>query len=497
MPRGDYSQDHLSPEEEERRRRRRKWKKRRQRRRVLGLVAALLFLFIVIMVVALTVFNQRVKREKVRKAQEAQIEEEEKELRERKTAIKRADQLAEVYDYDGAIALLQKQKNYDSDSNVINAIAKYTAAKSTLEAKDPTKVPHIFFHSLIVDTNRAFDTSKWGKNEVAGINAWMTTVDEFDKIMQQLYDNGYVLVKMRDLVTQTKDDDGTVHFKPNTKLMLPADKKPIVLSIDDWSYYHSYEGRGYGDKAVLDKNGDVKVHYTDANGKEYVGDYDVVPRLNDFVKKHPDFSYKGARGIAAMTGYNGVFGYRTDTDYKTRENLTDDQKEWLKKHPDFDYDQEVADAKKIAAAVKKSGWEFASHTWGHLSVTNKTVAELKTDNEKWVKTVKPIVGPVDTIIFAHGNDIGDWHDYNAATNPVYAYYKSAGYNFYANVDASSEYWIQIRDAYVRQGRIDCDGLQMYRALSGEAKKNVFENLFDVKSVFSSARPTPVSATGKS
>ncbi len=496
MSKGEYNDRDLSPEEEERRRRRRNRRRRRERRRVLSLVAALLFLFILVMIVAFTVFNQRVKREKVRKAQEQEIEQEEKELKTRKNAIAQAESLAETYDYDGAIALLQKQKDYDSDNNVINAIAKYTAAKSTLEAKDPTKVPHIFFHSLIIDTNRAFDTSKWGENEVAGINAWMTTADEFDKIIQQLYDNGYVLVKMRDLVIETKDNDGTVHFQQNNKLMLPEDKKPIVLSIDDWSYYHSYEGRGYGDKAVLDKHGDVKVHYTDANGKGYVGDYDVVPRLNDFVKKHPDFSYKGARGIAAMTGYNGVFGYRTDTDYKTKENLTDDQKEWLKKHPDFDYDKEVAEAKKIAEAVKKSGWEFASHTWGHLSVTNKTVDELKTDNEKWVRTVEPIVGPVDTIIFAHGNDIGDWHDYNAQTNPVYAYYKSAGYNFYANVDASSEYWIQIRDAYVRQGRIDCDGLQMYRALSGEAKKNVFENLFDVKSVFSSARPTPVSATGK-
>lgn len=497
MPKGENENPNVSPEDGDRVKRKEKREKRKRSRRVLSLIAALLFLFLIVMIVAFTEYNQQVKRNRVREAREQEIEQEEQELKERKKAISEAEKLTESYDYDGAIALLQKQENYDSDSTIVNAIAKYTAAKATLEAKDPTKVPHIFFHSLIVDTNRAFDTNKWGAEEVAGINAWMTTVDEFDKIIQQLYDNGYVLVKMRDLVTQTKDDDGTVHFQKNTQLLLPADKKPLVLSIDDWSYYHSYEGRGYGDKAVLDKNGDVKVHYTDADGKGHVGDYDVVPRLNDFVKKHPDFSYKGARGIAAMTGYNGVFGYRTDSDYKTKENLTDDQKEWLDKHPDFDYDKEVADAKKIAAAVKKSGWEFASHTWGHLSVTNKSVDTLKTDNERWVATVEPIVGPVDTIIFAHGNDIGDWHDYDAATNPIYAYYKSAGYNFYANVDASNEYWIQIRDAYVRQGRIDCDGLQMWRALSGEAKKNVFENLFDVKSVFSSARPTPVSATGKS
>ena len=39
-------------------------------------------------------------------------------------------------------------------------------------------------------------------------------------------------------------------------------------------------------------------------------------------------------------------------------------------------------------ALKEEGWEFASHTWGHLSVTDKTVDELKTDNEKWVANVQ-------------------------------------------------------------------------------------------------------------
>ena len=469
---------------------------RERLRRILSFTAFLLVIFLIIFVSAMGLNTQRQRRAKEYAAQKAAIDKEEAELNARKEVIKEAEAMTVNYDYDGAIGLLQSQKNYQKDAQIMKEIAALTEAKSKLEAKDPTKIPHIFFHSLIVDTSRAFDVDKWGAEEVAGINAWMTTTDEFDKIMQQMYDNGYILVKMRDLVTETKDADGTVHFEPNDSLLLPADKKPFVLSIDDWSYYHTYTGRGYGSKAVLDKNGDVKVLYTDADGKDHIGDYDVVPRLNSFVKEHPDFSYRGARGLIAMTGYNGVFGYRTDVAYKTGEKLGSDQKEWLDQHPDFDWDQEVADAKKVADAVKKEGWEFASHTWGHLSVTGKSAETLRVDNEKWQNTVANITGKTDTIIFAHGNDIGDWHDYDASTNPVYAYYKSAGFNFYANVDASSPSWVQIRDGYVRQGRIDCDGLQMWRALSGAAKTNVFADLFDVKSVFSSDRPTPVSATGK-
>ena len=435
-------------------------------------------------------------REKARKQKEAEINAEEQKLAERRATILKADALAETYDYDAAIELLKAQEDYENDADLLDAIARYMAAKTSLVAKDVTTVPHIFFHSLLVDPERTFDSSKWDADSIAGMNAWMTTVEEFDKIIQQMYDNGYVLVRMRDLVTEGVDQDGNRTFTKNKSLMLPAGKKPYVLSIDDWSYYHSYEGKGLAEKAVLDENGEVKCQYTDAQGNVHIGDYDVLPRLNTFLKEHPDGAYKGARGMIAMTGYNGVFGYRTDVAYKTHERLDADQAAYLAAHPEFDYDKEVSEAKRIADAVKASGWEFACHTWGHLSVTGKSVETLATDQEKWQNTVANIVGKTDTIIFAHGNDIGNWRDYDAETNPGYAYFKSMGYDFYANVDASAPYWLQIRKEYLRQGRIDCDGLQMWRAISGAAKTNVFADLFDVESVFDKRRPTPVSATGK-
>ena len=497
------SSDELREEEE----RRIKNKERSMRRakkekhqqiliRALGLVAVLTVLTVIIFFVVNDHVHDRQEQEAYKAQKEAEIAAEGAALAARRASIAEAEKLAVIYDYDGAIALLQSQENYDTDNDLINAIAQYTAEKSALEAKDVTTVPHIFYHSLIVDPARAFDSSKWAADEIAGINAWMTTVEEFDKITQQMYDNGWVLIRMRDLVVETKNEDGSVTFSQNKNLLLPADKHPFVLSIDDWSYYHSYDGKGYGDKAVVDENGKVKIQYTDADGNVSVGDYDVLPRLNTFLEAHPDGAYKGARGMAAMTGYNGVFGYRTDVAYKTGERLGKDQAAWLEAHPDFDWDKEVAEATKVAEAAKASGWEFACHTWGHLSVTGKSVDTLSTDQQKWQNTVANITGKTDTIIFAHGNDIGTWRDYDASTNDVYAYFKSMGYNFYANVDASNQYWVQIRKDYVRQGRIDCDGLQMWRAKAGEAKTNVFEAFFDVNDVFDSRRPTPVSATGK-
>jgi hypothetical protein len=408
--------------------------------------------------------------------------------------LAQAELLAMGYDYDGAIDLLKTIPDYTSDIDVMAAISEYEATKATCVAVDVTTVPHIFYHSLINDTDRAFNVSVLGQSAVDGMNAWMTTVEEFDKITQSMYDNGYVFVRLRDLVVETVDENGNVSFTPNTNLMLPPGKKAVVLSVDDLSYYHSYEAAGYPDKLILDENGDVKCHYVTADGTEEVGDFDVVPRLNTFLEEHPDGAYKGARGMIALTGYNGVFGYRTDIDYEVQQNLMSDQQKWLDEHPDFNREEDIEQATIIANALKDEGWEFASHTWGHLSVTGKTAEQLATDNEKWVNNVQDIVGPVDTIIFAHGNDIGDWEGYSS-DNEKYAYYKSVGYNFFCNVDSSVPYWVQISDQYVRQGRIDLDGYVLYKASQGGT--TVLDDFFTASEVFDTRRPTPVVANGES
>ena len=411
-------------------------------------------------------------------------------------ALDRAAYLAAGYDYDGAIAVLSDAaaSGPEAAAAVEGVIASYTQQKEACVAVDPENVPHIFYHSLINDTNRAFNTAVLGQSTVDGFNAWMTTVEEFDKITQRLYDNGYVYVRLRDLVVETKDEYGESHFTPNYNLMLPPGKKAIVLSVDDLSYYHSYEKPGYPDHLVLDENGLVKCEYTDADGVTTIGDYDVVPRLNTFLRAHPDGAYHGARGIIALTGYDGVFGYRTDADYELRENLQSDQAEWLAEHPDFDRQWEIEQATVIANAIKAEGWEFASHTWGHLSVTQHSASTLAGDNRRWVENVQNIVGPTDTIIFAHGNDLGGAGDYTW-DNDKFAMYKDAGYNFYCNVDGSHPAWIQIRDYYVRQARINLDGFMLWRALNGET--HVLDGLIgSVDDIFDSRRPTPVNAFGQ-
>ena len=173
----------------------------------------------------------------------------------------------------------------------------------------------------------------------------MTTVDEFNAITQQMYDRGYVMVSINDLVKKTVDDDGTVHYEEGD-IYLPEGKKAFVLSLDDLSYYHSYDGRGIASKMVVGDDGKPTCEYIQDDGTVVTGAYDCIPLMDQFIEAHPDAVYHNARGTVALTGYDGILGYRTDGDYKTREDLTDDQVAWLDAHPDFDWDKECEEAKK-------------------------------------------------------------------------------------------------------------------------------------------------------
>lgn len=447
--------------------------------------AAVLGVLILILIGSIVLVSFQVKKSKQKKAeeqarQEKLIQEEEAKNQKRKETIAQAEKIAMGYDYDGAIELLKSLENYDKDADIIAKIAKLEAEKSTMVPVDMTQVTHIFYHSLVVDPERGFAGND---SAAAGFKQWMTTVDEFNKITQAMYDNGYVLVDLHDLVTQTTDDNGNVHFTPN-QIMLPEGKKPFVLSLDDLSYYHSYDGRGTASKMVLDENGKPTCEYIQADGTTVTGAYDCVPLLDQFLEEHPDGAYHGARGTIALTGYNGILGYRTDIAYKTGENLTEDQRAWLDAHPDFDWEKECEEAKKVAQAIKDTGWNFASHTWGHIRVgANTSLETIKADTEKWLAYVEPLIGETDTIIFAHGEDLADWHDYSAE-NEKFTYLKSQGFNFFCNVD-SSQYFLQIRDNYVRQGRRNLDGYRLWNDVHGE--KNRTSDLFDASQILDPAR----------
>lgn len=371
---------------------------------------------------------------------------------------------SQQYDYEKAITLL-KQAGISGDEDIQRALDAYEKQRNHLvKWHDNSKIPHLFFHSLIADASKAFD----GDSMTQGYQDYMVTIDECKKILNELYKRGYILVNLDDIAKP--NSEGEMVYQD---ILLPPDKKPLVLSQDDVSYYEYMMGDGFPKNLTIDSNGNITNTYLNDKGEAIHGAYDLVPIVDDLVEQHPDFSYKGSKGIIALTGYNGVLGYRTS------ESAYGPNSE--KPNPNIKKDQQQA--KKVANVMKQKGWTFASHTWGHLDAGKVSIEHLERDLLKWKREVEPITGPVNTIIFAFGSDIGDWHRYSGEK---YDLLKSMGFAYYANVDASSTSWSQIGPDYFRQARINLDGIRMRAALTGQS--DVLKDFFDVERVFDPFRP---------
>lgn len=404
-------------------------------------------------------------------------------------AVAQADALALSYDYDGAIELLKDIGNYEVNPILQQKVSEYEAQKAACVAVNPEDVTHIFYHSLVVDPSKAFVPGEAGYD---GWQQWMTTIYEFDKITQSMYDKGFVLVGLDDLYSKEVAEDGTVTISPK-QVFLPEGKQAFVLSLDDLSYYHTYDNHGVASRLVLDEEGKPTCEYIQDDGTVVLGDYDAVPRLDAFLEEHPDGCYRGARGTVALTGYDGILGYRTDGAYDEDHNTNSEiyyadqlQLDWLAAHPDFDWEQECANAKKVADAMKAEGWTFASHTWGHKAVGEASYDSVVRDTERWLEYVSPLIGETDKIIFAHGQDIAPVSEYTASDK--FQYLKSKGFDVYCPVDSSPRTTTVTAD-FFHQGRRNLDGYRIYQDYISDSP--LASDLFNASEVLDPERPLPV------
>ena len=371
--------------------------------------------------------------------------------------------LSQKYDYDEALALIA---DYTS-KEATKLRGEITKTKESLTEADLYEIPHVFFHSLIADTSKAFD----GEYTEDGYNQVMTTISEFNEMMRQMHGRGYVLVSLHDIATV--NEDGTV--TPG-KIMLPEGKRPFVLSVDDVCYYEYMDGDGFASRIVIGEDGKPTCEMKQDDGSIITGDFDVVPLLDKFIEEHPDFSYHGAKGILALTGYEGVLGYRTCPSYS--DNPT--------------YAEDVEAAKAVAKNLRENGWEFASHSWGHRNMGTMAMENLKTDTMRWENEVETIIGDTDILIYPFGADIENWKKYTEA-NERFVFLKSVGFDYFCNVDGNRA-WLQIGKGYVRQGRRNLDGYRMYYDMIND-NRDWLSDLFDVNTVFDKTRPIPVPPMG--
>ena len=353
-----------------------------------------------------------------------------------------------------------KLENTSQTTQHSSSSSKPVEDKQTTKQLDQAKQLAASYHYDEAIALLEKDDAKEAQQLLATLNKdYMVTISEFNKTIDQLYKNNYVLVNLNGLVK--KGTDGKLTF---TGVSLPEGKKPLILSQDDVSYYEYMDNSGFPGKLIVDKQNQIKNIYID-NKKETVGDYDMVPLIDSFIKKHPDFSYQGAKGTLALTGYNGVLGYRT-----SKSEYGDNEKT----------NKEIEAAKKVADQLKKDGWSFASHTWGHLNMTQASLADIQQDNERWQNEVAPILGKTNILIYPFGADISDWQPYSEA-NQKFAYLKQQGFDIFCNVDASTPAWGQLGTDYYRNARINIDGIRFEADLKGE--NPILDQFINVKEVY--------------
>lgn len=348
-----------------------------------------------------------------------------------------------------------------------------------MEAVDLKKVLHLSFESLIADTDQAFGQED--SNAAATLDQTRVTVDEFNAMLGQLYEEGYVLVRFSDLAAV--NEDGAMEAK---KLMLPSGKKPLLLSETNVNYDLELSGQGLASRLVLDGNGALTCERqaSASDGSTVTGAFDVVPCVEAFIQEHPDFSNNGARGILGLTGYNGILGYRTDDALATS---TDNR--YAAKYGVFDTAAEKEAAAPVIEALKSAGWEFACNGYDGTNYGSDEEA-VSADLTKWNESVGTLVGNTTILLFPSGTDSRGWKAYDES-DPVYQILKKQGFLYYGSMDISGTK-TQLTEQYLRCSYMNVDGYRMYQDLYKDAGR--FTGILDFQEIYDSKRPMAANET---
>ena len=183
----------------------------------------------------------------------------------------------------------------------------------------------------------------------------------------------------------------------------------------------------------------------DPQGNEVVSrDLDAITILDKFVEEHPDFSPFGAKACLSLTGYEGIFGYRTQTasEDTSAEHEANRQKEREAVRP-------------IIEELRRTGWTFGSHTWGHIRLDKCSMEKLQSDTQKWFDEVGSLVGETTILFYPHGArpDGGDWQQ----TGEAFRYLQEQGFRVFCSVGIESFSYIKKDICAVICDRLHPDG----------------------------------------
>lgn len=250
---------------------------------------------------------------------------------------------------------------------------------------------HITIRPLIANTAVGLGDSAVAQTA----DSTMLTTTEFKNILNELHLANYILIDIETML----DDAGA--FQP---IMLPAGKKPLLLTLEGFNYYPARKLSGNVENLVIDDNGNVAGVYTNASGQKVTErESEAIGILDAFIDEHPDFSFDGAKGTITLTGNMGVFGYV----YTEEQLFLRNQQAAAFSLPselmtEEDFISQKNQAKLVIDTLKADGWTFGTQTFSGTEVSAMTQEQLEVDYERWVEEVGSLTGSVQVLAYPNG-----------------------------------------------------------------------------------------------
>ena len=371
-----------------------------------------------------------------------QLEEELAEAR--SEMLEQSEALFRGYYYEEALQLIREDELLINDeTRVLETEIMQTVEDLVLYEGE---LKHIFFHSLILYPEHLFrDLTR----PTGGYNEGFSYQRELERMLPQLLDRGYVLYNINDIFS--KDENGVM---TQHDIYLPPGKRPLVLSIDDPSYHY---GVGFANRVILDENGEIATEVITPSGETLITyDGDVELMVDNFVREHPEFSYRGAKGIIASTGYMGIFGYDLQTEESRLEAIA------------------------VSDKMKSNGWLFASHSYTHNRTgfwgPDSSADNIRYDTRRWREEIEPVIGSTNIFIAPFGYTLR-----GAALQVIL----DNGFDIYCNVDLAQR--VTVNPEYALMGRVEIGGYALSRW-----SDSLTRDFFDVASVRDPYRPPVLS-----
>ncbi len=235
------------------------------------------------------------------------------------------------------------------------------------------KIPILSFNPLLAHPDTALHPNNPKRLQLANNHL---TPTEFSRVLNNLYDNNYVLVDIFDKYNVIN------HEVQEKELYIPNNKKPIIIHLNNHCYPKDEKGKGLVDKIIVDDKNKLATYTSKKSIQDRISyNNETITILENFIAKHPDFVHNGARPIISFSGEEGILGYKTQ---KTNANSRYDIKKAL----------------QVVTKLNNLGYRFASNGYAYTPANMNDMYYNK-DCYSWREEVGNIVGDTPLYISTH------------------------------------------------------------------------------------------------